>query len=342
MKEVLGMKVLVTDYAWRDLEMERAILNKIGATLVVAKHGSEDELEGLAGDVDGILTSWKPVTERVIRAAPELKSIGRYGVGLDNIDVRYATNAGIVVTNVPTYCLDEVSEHAMALLLSLARKVTFFDRAIKRGKYDLEAETPMFRMKGKTLGILGYGRIGRRMAQKAEAFGLRVMVFNRSGKAESTSDVEYGNLFDVLRQSDFVSAHLPLTDETRHLLNYEAFGQMKPSAFLINTSRGAVVDSAGLLRALNEGRIAGAGLDVFEQEPPSASDPLLLHPRVIATPHAAFVSEESLEDLRTTAANQMAKLLLGEIPEFVVNPQVLTQANLKISRKGSMPPAARA
>jgi D-3-phosphoglycerate dehydrogenase len=165
------------------------------------------------------------------------------------------------------------------------------------------------------------------------------MVFNRSGRTDSKSNVEHGNLFDVLRQSDFVSAHLPLTDETRHLLNYEAFQKMKPSAFLINTSRGGLVDSAGLLRALNEGKIAGAGLDVFEQEPPPASDPLVLHPRVVATPHAAFNSEESLEDLRTTAANQMTKLLLGELPEFVVNPKVLRQPNLRIRRNGAPLPS---
>jgi D-3-phosphoglycerate dehydrogenase / 2-oxoglutarate reductase len=335
MMEVSRMKVLVTDYAWKDLETERAILDKIGATLVVAKHGSEDELVGLAANVEGILTNWKPVTESVIRAAPQLKAIGRYGVGLDNIDVRYATNAGIVVTNVPAYCPDEVSEHAMALLLSLARKVTFFDRAIKRGSYALEAETPIFRVSGKTLGVLGYGRIGRRLAQKAQAFGLRVIVFNHGGKADSESNVEHGSFLDVLGRSDFLSVHLPLNEGTRHLLNYEAFQKIKPSAFLINTSRGGVVDSAGLLRALNEGKIAGAGLDVFEQEPPPASDPLVLHPRVIATPHAAFNSEESLEDLRTTAANQMTKLLLGELPEFVVNPKVLRQPNLRIKRNGT-------
>jgi D-3-phosphoglycerate dehydrogenase / 2-oxoglutarate reductase len=335
------MKVLVTDYAWEDLEMERAILKRIGATPVAAKHGSEDELESLAVDADGILTTWKPVTEGVIRAAVQCRAIGRYGVGLDNVDVRYATSVGIVVTNVPNYCLDEVSDHAMALLLSLARKVTFFDRAIKRGKYDPEPEGPIFRLRGKTLGILGFGRIGRRLAQKAEAFGLHVIASTRSGKAGSESNVRHGPLSEVLEQSDFVSVHMPLTEETRHLLNYEAFRQMKRSAFLINTSRGGLVDPAGLLRALNEGLIAGAGLDVFEPEPPPANDPLVLHPRVIATPHAAFNSRESLEELRTTAANQMVELLSGEIPEFVVNPAVLAQPNLRIRRNGQMPSPAQ-
>ncbi len=221
----------------------------------------------------------------------------------------------------------------------MARKVTFFDRAIKSGSYDLEAETPLFRVSGKTLGILGYGRIGRRLAQKAQAFGLQVIVFKHSGKTDSESNVEHASFLDVLRRSDFISVHLPLNEETRHLLNSEAFQKMKPSAFLINTSRGGVVDSAALLRALNEGKIAGAGLDVFEQEPPPANDPLVLHPRVIATPHAAFNAEESLEDLRTTAANQMTKLLLGELPEFVVNPKVLRQPNLRIKRHGAPLPA---
>ena len=181
------MKVLVTDYAWRDLEIEREILGKVGAKLVAAAEGSEQELQGLAEDADGILTNWKPVTQKVIQSAGKCKAIGRYGIGLDNIDVRFATSVGIVVTNVPVYCLDEVTEHAMALLLSLARKVTFFDRAIKHGKYDLAAETPMFRVSGKTLGIIGFGSIGKLMAQKAQAFGMHVVVHSRNGKANSSS-----------------------------------------------------------------------------------------------------------------------------------------------------------
>ena len=331
------MKVLITDYAWKDLELERKVLAQIGAQLIVARTGSEDELITLATDVDGILTNWKPVTEKVIRHACRCRILCRFGVGLDNIDVRYATGAGIIVTNVPHYCVEEVTEHALALLLSLARKVTFFDAAIERGVYDLAPGTPLFRIKGKTLGIAGFGSIGKLMAGKARALGLNVVVHSRttSWPPSASSVVTPVSFTDLLRQSDFISIHLPLTAETRNLFNYEAFRQMKRTAFLINTARGGVIDSAGLLRALNEGLIAGAGLDVYTPEPPDPADPLILHPRVIATPHAAFNSEESIEDLRTTAASQMRDLLSGRIPNFVVNPQVLDQPNLRADLKNA-------
>jgi D-3-phosphoglycerate dehydrogenase len=329
------MKVLVTDYAWKDLELEREILAKIGAQLVVARTGAEDELHGLAADVDGILTNWKPVTQKVISNAGRCRIICRFGVGLDNIDVRYASSVGIIVTNVPNYCLEEVTEHALALLLSLARKVAFFDAAIKRGVYDLAAGTPLFRIKGKTLGIVGFGSIGRLMAAKARALGLEVLVHTRNGNsgASAAPEVTHVSFAELLRASDFISLHLPLTPETNNLFNYEAFQQMKPTAFLINTARGAVVDPAGLLRALNEGLIAGAGLDVYAPEPPAASDPLILHPRVVATPHAAFNSAESIHELRTTTTAQMRDLLSGKLPDFVVNPQVLDQPNLRAKLK---------
>jgi D-3-phosphoglycerate dehydrogenase len=338
--ETSAVIILVTDYAWEDLEIERTILQRIGATLVPAKEGSENELIGLAKHVDGILTNWKSVTQRVIENAGKCKAIGRYGVGLDNIDVRCATAAGIVVTNVPAYCLEEVAEHAMALLLSLARKVTFFDRAIKGGRYDLASGTPLFRIKGKTLGIIGFGGIGRRMAKKAAAFGLRVLVSSRRANPNSglAPSIECAGFAEVLGSSDFISVHLPLTTETHHLFGYETFRQMKRTAFFINTARGAVIDPASLLRALDDGLIAGAGLDVFATEPPDPDDPLILHPRVVATPHAGFNSVESLESLRTTAAEQMVELFSGRVPQFVVNPGVLKQSNLRIALH-SIPPA---
>jgi D-3-phosphoglycerate dehydrogenase len=337
------MKVLVTDYAWKDLEVEREILAKAGTQLIMAPTGAEDELQNLATDVDGILTNWKPVTQKVISNASRCRIICRLGVGLDNIDVRYATSVGIIVTNVPNYCREEVTEHALALLLSLARKVTFFDRASKRGKYDLAAGTPLFRIRGKTLGIVGFGSIGMLMAEKAHAFGLKVLVHSRGGNARASASpaVTHVSFAELLRLSDFISLHLPLTVETRNLFDYAAFQQMKPTAFLINTARGGIIEPAGLLRAFNDGLIAGAGLDVYAAEPPDPSDPLILHPLVIATPHAAFNSEESIHDLRTTAASQMRDLLSGRVPEFVVNPQVYDQQNLRADLKNTKLPASR-
>ena len=324
-------RILVTDYAWNNLDREKQILETANASLVVAPTGNEDELVALATDVDGILTCWKPVTEKVIRNAPRCQAISRYGVGLDNIDVGFSTRMGIVVTNVPSYCVEEVSDHAMAILLALARKVAFYDRAIKGGTYDLRAGTPLYRIKGKMLGIAGFGSIGRILCRKAKGFGLQVIAYDRKLAKSDNKDgeVESVTFPDLLRRSDYISIHMPLTTETRHLFNLEAFRQMKRSAFLVNTARGDIVNPQDLLEALNNQLIAGAALDVLSKEPPDPSDPLILHARTIVTPHVAFSSEESLEELRDSAAAQVADVLLGRLPNHVVNTEVLRQPNLR-------------
>ena len=324
-------KVLITDYAWKNLSIEQSILGQIAVDLIVAQEGSEAELAELASQADGILTCWKPVTRKVIECAPKCQAIGRYGIGLDNIDVQCATTNGIVVTNVPAYCVDEVSEHALALLLACARKICLFDKAAKSGLYDVTTAGPIRRIRGKTLGIVGFGRIGRAVYEKARGFGLRVVVHDTQIRPESLQGlaVQAMSFQQLLRESDYISIHLPLTPDTRHLFNQEAFQKMKRTAFVINTSRGGVIDSQSLLKALNDGWIAGAGLDVLAQEPPAPDDDLVLHPRVVITPHAAFSSEESVKDLEATAAGQMATLLSGRLPPFVVNPDVLGQTNLR-------------
>ncbi len=331
-----AMRVLITDYAWETLQPEREILARIGAALVVAETGDEEELENLAANVDGILTCWKPVTARIIRKAEKCRAIGRYGIGLDNIDVACATEKGIVVTNVPAYCVEEVAEHAMALLLSLARKVTAYDHAIKAGRYDLRALMPLYRARGKTLGIVGFGKIGRALYRKAWGFEFKVLIFDPQIDSASLADyqAELVSFTELLDRSDFISVHVPLTPETRGLFGAEAFKRMKPNSYLINTCRGPVVDEGALLEALNTGRIAGAGLDVLASEPPSPQDPLVLHPRVIVTPHAAFYSQESVLELQSTAARQMAEVLSGQRPSNIVNPEVLTRSNLR-ARFGS-------
>lgn len=324
-------RVLVTDYAWNNLELEHKLLAKANASVVVAQTGSEEELADLAVDVDGILTCWKSVTQKVLRNAFKCQAISRYGIGLDNIDVEFATRMGIVVTNVPSYCIEEVSDHAIAMLLALARRVVAYDRAIKAGSYDLRAEMPLYRIKGKTLGIVGFGRIGRALCRKARGLGLHIIAYDRRANAKSFegSEIEIVNFKDLLRRSDYVSIHVPLTAETRGLFGFGAFRQMKPSAFLINTARGDIVDAQALLQALNDKLIAGAALDVLSIEPPEPADALVLHSRTIVTPHAAFNSEESLVELRETAAIQMARILSGEHPGHIVNPKVLAQANLR-------------
>jgi D-3-phosphoglycerate dehydrogenase / 2-oxoglutarate reductase len=315
-------KVLLTDYAWPDLDVERKVLSEADAELIVASKQDAASLAKLAVEVDAIMTNWAKVPQSVIAAAPKLKIVSRLGIGLDNIDVAAATARRIAVTNVPDYCLIEVAEHALALLLAQARKVVFYRDQSRAGKYELQAGPELRRIEGQTLGIVGLGNIGQRLAQKAVALGLKVLATARN-RRPSISGVTICDLEELLPASDYVSLHLPLTSETRHLMNRARLQQMKPTAYLINTARGGLIDHQALSDALQAGELAGAALDVQEAEPPDLSQPPWNDPRVIVTPHAAFVSRESLLNLRQRAAAQVAARLHGERPENVVNPEVL-------------------
>lgn len=315
-------KVLLTDYAWPDVEIERSVLAAADAELIVAEHQDAESLARLAQGADAIMTNWAKVPGSVIEAAPKCRIVARLGIGLDNIDVASATSRGIPVTNVPDYCLIEVAEHALALVLALGRKVGHYHLATKQGRYELQSGPPLRRIEGQTLGIVGLGAIGRRLAEKALGIGLRVLANNRSGRAD-LAGVRMVELNELLGSSDYVSLHVPLTAATQHLIGRIELAKMKPTAYLINTARGGVLDHAALAAALAAGELAGAALDVQEPEPPDLSQPPYNDPRVIVTPHAAFYSEESVNDLRRRVAEQVAARLRGEIPENVVNPEVL-------------------
>jgi len=310
-------RVLITDRPWPDLAIEARELGP-AATLVDAPDGGEETLCRLAADVDAIATCWAPVTERVLAAASRCRHVARFGIGLDNIDVAAATRLGMLVTNVPDYCVEEVSDHALALLLALARNVGWFHLATKNGEYRLSAAPPMRRLAGQTLGLLGLGRIGSLTARKAAALGLRVVAQTASGSDHGTG-VPIVSFERLLADSDFLSLHAPLTPETRRIIDAAALRQMRPTAFLVNTSRGGLVDAAALWEALQANRLAGAALDVFDPEPPDLAQPLYRDPRVIVTPHAAFVSEEAVIDLRTRVARQLREALSGRRPENVIN-----------------------
>ncbi len=325
-------KILITDYAWQSIEPERHVLAEIGATLIAAEIGDEKELCALAPTVDGILTCWKPVTANVITAAEKCKVIARYGIGLDNIDVELATEHGIVVTNVPAYCIDEVSTHAMGLLLACTRKIARFDRSVKADIWDPNIGPQIYRLCGKVLGIVGFGNIGQAIVSKAKAFGLTVTVYSprTSSEAIQKQGAEKVSFQELLKTSDFISIHAPLTAETEHMFSHTEFREMKTTAYLINTSRGGIVDTAALAAALQNGEIAGAGLDVLETEPPQSNDALPTFDNVVITPHAAFISEESILELEVTAATCVAQVLTGQLPESVVNPYVLEHPNLRM------------
>ncbi|MDX1961914.1 MAG: C-terminal binding protein [Pirellulales bacterium] len=315
-------QVLLTDYAWPEIDIERETLREIDAELIVPPDTQPATLARLATSADAIMTCWAQVSASVIDAGPRLKIVSRLGIGLDNIDVARCTQLGIPVTNVPDYCLIEVAEHTLAILLALGRNIGHYHHATQSGTYQLQSGPELRRLEGQTLGIFGYGNIGQKLAQKALALGLRVLVNSRT-RRELPPGAAWAAIPELLRNSDYVSLHVPLTPETRDMISGPELAQMKPTAFLINTSRGGLVDHAALAAALAANKIAGAGLDVQVPEPPDLTQAPYNDPRVIVTPHAAFVSRESLANLRSRAARQVADRLTGKTPENVVNPQTL-------------------
>ncbi|MEN0109753.1 MAG: C-terminal binding protein [Planctomycetota bacterium] len=310
-----------TDYPWADLDVERSILAEADCTLREASNNREETLATEVGAADAIMTCWAPTSARVIDAAPNCRHIARTGIGLDNIDVVRATERGIVVTNVPDYCIEEVAEHALAMIFALGRKIADGHLATKRGVYDLVATLPVERIAGKTLGVIGLGRTGTLLAEKAAAVGMRVIGTNRSRR--TPAGVQWAPLETLLAQSDYVSLNCPLTDQTRRILRAETLAAMKPTAFVVNTSRGGLIDHDDLAAAIDTGQIAGAALDVQDEEPPDLSRAPYNDPRVIVTPHTAFCSTEAILELRTRVARQVVAVLRGERPENVVNPAVL-------------------
>ncbi|UOQ57437.1 C-terminal binding protein [Leucobacter allii] len=307
-----AFRVLITDYTWDDASRERAILEPLGAEVIEAPDGSEETLVALAPGVDAILTCFARVTERVIDAAgPGLAVVARYGVGVDNIAVAHAQARGVAVTRVPEYCVDEVAEHALALMLALERGLTVYDRDTRSGGAALRTGLGTRRIAGRTVGIIGAGRIGEALRTRVEALGMTALVYH-----PSRPDPE--RLRAVLGAADYVSLHLPLLPGTQGLVDADFLAAMRPDAFLINASRGPLVDTDALVAALRDGRIAGAGLDVTDPEDLPPEHPLRAEPRVIITPHTAFYSAESIASLAEQAAASVAAVLAGARPASLV------------------------
>lgn len=323
-------KVLITDHVWPSTDPERAVLEAGGASVVVAPDGEEATLVELARDADAIMTCFAQVTENVVRAAEQCVVIGRFGVGVDNIAVNTATEMGIAVTYVPDYCVDEVSDHVMALLHAWNRKIALFDRSVKeRGWGSQPLTMRMMRLRGKAIGIVGFGRIGQAVAAKARAFGLNILAADPVVSAATVEDLG-GRLVDLpllLAESDFVSLHTPLTDATRNLVGRKELAMMKPEAFLINAARGPLVDEVALYEALTGNIIAGAGLDVMVDNTPPQDHPLLSLDNIIITPHVAFFSQESTLELEQRAAAEVVSVIHGRMPGNLVNSAVLDHPN---------------
>jgi D-3-phosphoglycerate dehydrogenase len=327
-------KVLITDYVWPSVEPERAVLAAGGAEIIVAPDGQEETLVSLAGEVDGILTCFAKVTENVVRAAGKCVVIGRYGVGVDNIDVDTATELGIAVTYVPDYCIPEVSDHVMAMLLAWNRRIPMFDRATKTKGWGVEGlGMRIMRLEGKKLGIVGFGRIGRGVSDKARAFGMEVLISDPFVTAEAASDAggRKVEMAELLRDSDFVTLHVPLIPQTRNIIGRDELAQMKPEAFLINAARGGLIDEHALYDAITAGEIAGAGLDVLVDLDPPLDHRLIQLDNVVVTPHTAFFSQEAVLELEERAAGEVVRVFQGRMPDNLVNPAVLDNARMKLA-----------
>ncbi|MBA7545786.1 D-3-phosphoglycerate dehydrogenase [subsurface metagenome] len=311
---------------------ETGELAKANAELVSADCATEDEMIEAAKDADAIITWGAQITRRVMEALPKCKVIVRYGIGFDTIDVDAATDNDILVVNVPDFCWEEVSNHAITLLLACAKKLALLNDLTKQGLWaeSKRAQAPMGSIYGQTLGIIGCGNIGRMTARKAQCFGLKILGYDPyvDKSLAKESGITLVSLPELLKESDFVSVHALLNKETWHLIGEGEFKQMKPTAYFINTSRGSVVDEPALIKALQEKWIAGAALDVFEKEPVDLDNPLLKMDNVVVTPHSASYSDVAFKRLRTSVGQEAARVLSGRWPKNVVNKTVKPKVNL--------------
>jgi len=309
-------KVVVSDQVFPTVNIERALLSRIGAELIVATGEIDDVLE-VASDADAILNTYLPWSSESISRLEKCQIIARYGIGFDNVDLEAAAEAGIVVTNVPDYSVEEVATHALALILTSLRKILAADRSVREGTWSIDNFRPIRRLSTLTVGLVGYGRIARQIAAPLQALGTNIVAHDPY--LELGPDLApLVSLEELLTTSDIISLHSPLTDETRGMIGVEELESMKPEAILVNTSRGPLVDLDALVTALRDGQIAGAGLDVFDVEP---LDPKRVEgvPNLTITPHMAYYSEQALEESQRKAATQVVKVLTGEKPDYRVN-----------------------
>ena len=312
--------VIVADCDHQSIDIEKAVLADVCPDLPWLKCRTEDELIAQCADGEGIIIMYAPMTRRVMQTLKHCKIIARYGVGVDSIDLQAAADLGIIVSNVPDYGTHEVSDHALAMMLCLTRKVAMASSLVKAGQWDFRLMHPIHRHQVQTIGIIGLGRIGGAMAHKTHALGMKVIAHDPLVKASRVPDyVTLVSLEELLAQSDVVSVHCPLSESTRNLLDEQKLGLMKPSAYLINTARGSIVDEVALEKMLAEKRLAGAALDVLSCEPGTTDHPLFKYENFLCTPHMAWHSEESAKELKRKAAEEVKRVLRGEAPLYQVN-----------------------
>lgn len=309
-----GPVIAFTENIFPTLEPAKAALARLNPTIRMAKSPSAEDILAVSRDADAILVTYAKLTRDLISQLTRCKAIGRFGLGVDNIDLPACKEKGIAVSYVPDYCIREVSDHTMAMLLSLIRKIPFSNKLVQGGRWEMPAVVPIRRIEGTVLGLVGFGHIPRMVAPKAKAFGLKVIVYDPYVNAEllEAAGVESVDLDTLLKRSDYLSVHAPLTPRTRGMISAEAFSKMKRGIYIVNTARGPLIDEAALIAALDSGQVGAAALDVVEVEPMPKDSPLLGRDNVIITPHTAFYSVEALAELQSKAASDVARVLSGE------------------------------
>jgi D-3-phosphoglycerate dehydrogenase len=323
------MKIVISDYAWPNIDIEKEYFMSKSVDINIAT--GKDDLLNKIEDADGLLFCFEDINEDVLRSGKKLKAAQRYGIGVDNINIKVATELGIVVSNIPDYCINEVSDHALSMILAINRMIIPDSKMVKLGKWnDVKKGSRVYRLKDATLGIIGFGRIGRRLAFKAKALGLNVIAYDPYINEKIYDDVNILSFDEVISNSDILSLHVPLTEETNHLISNKELEKMKKDAILINVSRGGLIDEAALSKYLDNGKIRGVGLDVMEDDNPSPSNPLFKYENVIVTPHTAFFSQESSQELQIRSCKQLYDVLNGKIPEFLINPDVLDHSDVNL------------
>ncbi|APX31591.1 dehydrogenase [Brachybacterium sp. P6-10-X1] len=322
------MKIVITDLDQERTTEEETVAEAAGVQLVRQQARTEDEVIAAARGADGLLVQYAPITDRVLEALPTVRAIGRYGVGVDTIDVAAATARGVAVSNVPDYGTEDVSDHAVALAVTLSRGIVELDRNLRAGTYSLAPVKPMHRLGTRTFGVIGLGRIGAATARKARALGYSVQGCDPMREAGTTTEdgIAVRTRDEVLSTSDVLSIHVPLTEETHHLITTATLARMRPGSLLVNTSRGGVVDTDAVVGALRSGQLRGAGLDVFETEPLPDDSPLRACPTAVLTPHASWYSEESETELKRRVIENVVEVLAGRTPRNILNPEVLGSA----------------
>lgn len=313
--------VAVTDHPFPNLDIAREILEGAGHAVTEHRCRTAEDVAQACAPAEGVLNTYAPIPASTLRSLSHCRAIARFGIGVDTVDLKAADERGIMVTNVPDYCTGEVATHTLALLLAVHRRIVQLDRDIRQGSWNVFAAGTIRRLEGASLGLVGAGRIPRAVATRAAAFGLRALAYDPylADDAWPAGIERRRSLEELVGESDFLSLHAPSVPETHHMVDEGVLGQMPAHAILINTARGALVASGALARALRDGRIAGAGLDVIEHEPLAEEHELRQIETVVLTPHAAFYSEESLRELQRKAAEQLRAALAGERPEYLVN-----------------------